>query len=62
MPRFIPVSGLPPRVVALAAPRRPAPSAAVRALAAALKATVGDLAGEQPGVHLGSDAFPLSRA
>lgn len=61
LPGVIRVSGLPPRVVALAVPRRPAPSAAVGAVAAALKETVRALGGEQPGVHLGSDAFPLSR-
>ncbi len=55
------VPGLPPRVVALAYLRRPAPSAAARALFDALKENVGTLAEDQPGVRLGSAAFPLGR-
>jgi DNA-binding transcriptional LysR family regulator len=55
------VPGLPPRVVALAHHRRPAPSAAARALFDVLEETVGTLAEDQPGVRLGSAAFPLGR-
>ncbi|MFV0307014.1 MAG: LysR family transcriptional regulator [Desertimonas sp.] len=57
----IAVTGLPPRVVALIYPRQPSPSAATRALFALLRETVTGLAEDQPGVHLGSDAVPLSR-
>ncbi|MBA3604417.1 MAG: LysR family transcriptional regulator [Acidimicrobiia bacterium] len=56
------VPGLPPRVVALAYQRRPAPGAPTRALFEVLRETVAALAEDQPGVRLGSAAFPLSRA
>jgi len=56
------VAGLPPRVVALAYQRRPAPGAPTRALFEVMRATVTALAEHQPGVRLGSAAFPLSRA
>jgi LysR family hydrogen peroxide-inducible transcriptional activator len=53
------VPGLAPRVVALAHHRRPAPSAAAKALFDVLRACLPGRALEQPGVRLGSDAFPL---
>ena len=53
------VPELPPRVVALAYHRRPPPSAATQALITALHNCLPDKALEQPGVRLGSDAFPL---
>ena len=53
------VPELPPRVVALAYHRRPPPSAATQALITVLHNCLPDKALEQPGVRLGSDAFPL---
>ena len=55
------VPELPQRVVAWTRRRRPAPSAATRAVGVILRQVVGERAGMQPGVHLGSDAFPLNR-
>jgi molybdate transport repressor ModE-like protein len=55
------VPELPPRVVALAYHRRPLPSGAAKALFEVLRECVQARAAEQPGVHLGSDAFPLLR-
>ena len=55
------VPELPPRVVALAYHRRPPPSAATQALITALHNCLPDKALEQPGVRLGSDAFPSAR-
>ncbi len=54
------VPELPPRVVALAHQRRPAPSAPTRALFDVLRDVLA--ATSQPGVRLGQDAFPLGRA
>ena len=56
------VPELPPRVVALAHARRPAPNAPTRALFEVLRCVVATRATEQPGVRLGSEAFPLSRS
>jgi LysR family transcriptional regulator, hydrogen peroxide-inducible genes activator len=56
------VPDLPPRVVALAYQRRPAPSAPARALFEVLRAVVSTRATDQAGVRLGTAAFPLSRA
>jgi molybdate transport repressor ModE-like protein len=56
------VPDLPPRVVALAYQRRPAPSAPARALFEVLRIVVSSRAAEQPGVRLGTAASPLSRA
>ncbi len=56
------VPELPPRVVALAHQRRPAPSAPTRALFEVLREVVGEQARQQPGVRVGTSAFPLSRA
>ncbi len=56
------VPGLPPRVVALAYQRRPPPSTATRVVFDVLHETIQKLAEAQPGVRLGSAAFPLSRS
>jgi molybdate transport repressor ModE-like protein len=56
------VPELPPRVVALAYLRRPAPSAPARALFEVLRSVVCARAAHQPGVRLGTEAFPLSRS
>jgi molybdate transport repressor ModE-like protein len=56
------VPELPPRVVALAHQRRPAPSAPSRALFDVLRDVLADGALQQPGVRVGSAAFPLSKA
>jgi LysR family transcriptional regulator, hydrogen peroxide-inducible genes activator len=53
------VPELPPRVVALAYHRRPAPSAATQAVFAVLRSSLPDKALQQRGVRLGSEAFPL---
>jgi DNA-binding transcriptional LysR family regulator len=55
------VPELPPRVVALAYQRRPPPGAAARALFEVLRDVLATRAHDQPGVRLGSEAFPLSR-
>ena len=56
----ISVPELPRRVVALIRRRRPAPSAATTALTETLGAVVATHATEQPGVHVGSAAFPAT--
>jgi molybdate transport repressor ModE-like protein len=56
------VPELPPRVVALTSHRRPAPSGAAKALFDVVRAVLPARALEQPGVRLGSDAFPLLRS
>jgi molybdate transport repressor ModE-like protein len=56
------VPELPPRVVALARQRRPPPSAPSRALFEVLREVLADRSESQPGVRVGSEAFPLSRA
>ncbi len=56
------VPELPPRVVALARPRRPPPSAPSRALFDVLRDLLADRSVSQPGVRVGSEAFPLSRS
>ncbi len=53
------VPELPPRVVALAYHRRPPPSTAAKALFSVLRECLPSRALEQPGVRLGSEAFPL---
>ena len=58
----IQVPELPRRVVAWVRRRRPTPSAATSAVASILAEVVAAHANEQPGVHLGSDAFPLHRS
>lgn len=57
----IAIPELPQRVVAWIHRRRPAPTTATLALAALLRDTIATHADEQPGVHLGAEAFPLSR-
>jgi molybdate transport repressor ModE-like protein len=56
------VPELPPRVVALAHQRRPAPSAPTRALFDVLRGVLREPGHEQPGIRTGTEAFPLSRA
>ena len=60
--RRIAVPELPQRVVAWVRRRRPAPSVAVQVVAALLADVVVRGAAEQPGVHVGADAFPLGRS
>ncbi len=57
----ITVPELPRRVVAWVRRRRPAPSAATNAVAEVLTDVVATHGINQPGVHLGSDTFPLQR-
>jgi len=57
----IAVPELPPRVVALAAPRRPAPPPPTRAVFVVMREAIAARAHDQPGVRLGLDAFPLRR-
>lgn len=56
------VPELPPRVVALAYPRQPQPGHATRALFRVLHECLAGFASDQPGVRIGTDAFPLRRA
>jgi LysR family hydrogen peroxide-inducible transcriptional activator len=55
------VPELPRRVVAWAYRRRPAPSAATRAVGTLLHEIIATRSDRQPGVHLGTDAFPLGK-
>jgi LysR family hydrogen peroxide-inducible transcriptional activator len=55
----ITVPELPRRVVAWVRRRRPSPSAATVAVARTLAEVVNTHASSQPGVHLGTEAFPL---
>jgi len=55
------VPELPRRVVAWARRRRPAPSAATQAVGTILREVIQTRAAKQPGVHLGTAAFPLSQ-
>jgi DNA-binding transcriptional LysR family regulator len=57
----ITVPELPRRVVAFARRRRPAPSAATTAVAEVLTHVIRTHGADQPGVHLGSETFPLQR-
>lgn len=57
----ISVPELPRRVVAWARRRRPAPSAATQAVETVLHEVIEARAADQPGVHLGTTAFPLGR-
>lgn len=57
----ISVPELPRRVVAWARRRRPAPSAATHAVETVLHEVIEARAADQPGVHLGTTAFPLGR-
>ncbi|MET0145594.1 MAG: LysR family transcriptional regulator [Ilumatobacteraceae bacterium] len=56
------VPELPPRVVALAHQRRPAPGAPAQALFDVLREVLAAGGNDQPGVRLGTEAFPLSRS
>jgi molybdate transport repressor ModE-like protein len=69
VPKWVPdglerirVTNLPQRVVALGHLRRPAPGAPTRAVFDVLRQVIAANATSQPGVRLGSDAFPLSRS
>ncbi|MEY4339172.1 MAG: hypothetical protein RLZ14_1022, partial [Actinomycetota bacterium] len=53
---------MPRRVVAWVQRRRPAPSSPSRALASVLREVVATQGAKQPGVYVGSDAFPLGRS
>jgi DNA-binding transcriptional LysR family regulator len=57
----ITVPELPRRVVAFARRRRPAPSAATTAVHEVLVDVIHTHGADQPGVHLGSETFPLQR-
>jgi molybdate transport repressor ModE-like protein len=56
------VPELPPRVVALSFQRRPPPSSAAQGLFEVLRGCLAAQAVDQPGVRLGSEAFPLQRS
>ncbi len=57
--RRIIVPELPRRVVGWIQRRRPAPSAPTRALGEVLRDVIDKQGPKQPGVHVGSDAFPM---
>lgn len=59
--RRVAVPELPRRVVAWAQRRRPVPGPATRALRTVLRDVILAQGAHQPGVHVGSDAFPLGR-
>lgn len=56
------VPELPRRVVAWVQRRRPSPSSSTKALASVLREVVANQGAKQPGVHVGTEAFPLGRA
>ena len=58
----IAVPELPRRVVGWVQRRRPSPGSPTRALLAVLREVVATQGGEQPGVYVGADAFPLARS
>lgn len=58
----VPVPELPRRVVGWVQRRRPIPGAPTRALLTLLREVVAVQGAKQPGVHVGLDAFPLSRS
>ena len=60
--KSIAVPELPRRVVGWVQRRRPSPGSPTRALLAVLREVVATQGGEQPGVYVGADAFPLGRA
>lgn len=60
--RRVAVPELPRRVVAWAQRRRPAPGPATRALRTVMRDIVAEQGERQPGVHVGTDAFPLGRS
>lgn len=57
--RRITVPELPRRVVGWVQRRRPAPSAPTRALGEVLRDVIDKQGPKQPGVHVGTDAFPM---
>ena len=56
------VPELPRRVIGWVQRRRPTPGAPTRAVLATIREVIALQGGRQPGVHVGSDAFPLGRA
>jgi LysR family hydrogen peroxide-inducible transcriptional activator len=60
--RRIAVPELPRRVVGLVQRRRPTPGAPSRALREVMHEVIAVQGARQPGVHVGADAFPLSRS
>lgn len=58
----IAVPELPRRVVAWVQRRRPTPASPTRALHAVLQEVIATQGPRQPGVHVGTEAFPLGRA
>ena len=60
--RRIAVPELPRRVVAWTQRRRPAPGPATKALRNVLREVVAVQGAKQPGVHVGTEAFPLGRS
>ena len=57
----VPVPELPRRVVAWVQRKRPLPGSATRATLSVLRDLVAEFGDDQPGVHVGVDAFPLAR-
>lgn len=57
----IAVPELPRRVVAWAQRRRPTPGVATRAVHSLIRDVIAVQGAKQPGVHVGTDAFPLGR-
>ena len=58
----VPVPELPRRVVGWVQRRRPAPGIPTRVLLAVLRDVIALQGPKQPGVHVGTEAFPLGRA
>lgn len=58
----VPVPELPRRVVAWVQRKRPLPGSATRAALSVLRDLVAEFGVDQPGVHVGADAFPLTRS
>ncbi len=54
------IADLPRRVVVWVQRRRPSPSAATRATLGVLREALAEITKDQPGVHIGASAFPLS--
>lgn len=59
--RRIAVPEMPRRVVGWAQRRRPSPGVATRALHEVMREVIAIQGANQPGVHVGADAFPLGR-
>ena len=58
----VPVPELPRRVVGWVQRRRPAPGIPTRVLLAVFRDVIAMQGPKQPGVHVGTEAFPLGRA